>query len=90
MSFDEALDQVRELLRRRQRVTYQTLKVRFALDDALQSRAAARTAVLSHSAISANGRQAHVQYGSDQDHLGKVCSNVLMFLEEADEVLHTG
>jgi len=35
MTFDEALDQVRELLRTRRRVTYQALKVRFGLDDAV-------------------------------------------------------
>jgi len=34
MTFDEMLDQVRELLRTRQRVTYQALKLRFGLDDA--------------------------------------------------------
>jgi len=34
MTFDEVLDQVRELLQRRGRVTYRALKRRFALDDA--------------------------------------------------------
>src|SRR5262249_8801831 len=33
MMFDEVLDQVRELLQRRGRVTYRALKRRFALDD---------------------------------------------------------
>ena len=34
MTFDEVLDQVRELLQQRGRVTYGALKRRFALDDA--------------------------------------------------------
>src|SRR5215813_8362950 len=33
MTFDEVLDQVRELLQRRGRVTYRSLKRRFNLDD---------------------------------------------------------
>ncbi|HKA56013.1 MAG TPA: hypothetical protein VKJ47_20365 [Candidatus Binatia bacterium] len=33
MTFDEALDQVRELLQRRGRVTYRSLKLRYQLDD---------------------------------------------------------
>src|SRR5262245_49647151 len=33
MTFDEVLDQVRELLQQRGRVTYRSLKRRFALDD---------------------------------------------------------
>ena len=33
MTFDEVLDQVRELLQRRGRVTYRALKRRFDLDD---------------------------------------------------------
>src|SRR5574341_683212 len=33
MTFDEVLDQVRELLQQRGRVTYRALKRRFALDD---------------------------------------------------------
>src|SRR5215471_13696611 len=33
MTFDEALDQVRELLRQRGRVTYRSLKLRYQLDD---------------------------------------------------------
>ncbi|MBI3796033.1 MAG: AAA family ATPase, partial [Deltaproteobacteria bacterium] len=35
MSFDEVLDQVRELLQRRGRVTYRSLKLRYQLDDEL-------------------------------------------------------
>ena len=35
MTFDEALDQVRELLRQRGRVTYRSLKLRYQLDDEL-------------------------------------------------------
>jgi hypothetical protein len=35
MTFDEALDQVRELLRQRGRVTYRSLKLRYRLDDEL-------------------------------------------------------
>jgi len=35
MTFDEALDQVRELLQRRGRVTYRSLKLRYQLDDEL-------------------------------------------------------
>jgi class 3 adenylate cyclase len=35
MKFDEALDQVRELLRQRNRVTYRSLKLRYQLDDEL-------------------------------------------------------
>ncbi len=34
MTFDEVLDQVRELLQQRGRVTYRALQRRFALDDA--------------------------------------------------------
>ena len=34
MTFDEVLDQVRELLQRRGRVTYRALQRRFDLDDA--------------------------------------------------------
>ena len=33
MSFDEVLDQIRELLQQRGRVTYRSLKRRFDLDD---------------------------------------------------------
>jgi hypothetical protein len=33
MTFDEVLDQVRALLQQRSRVTYRSLKRRFALDD---------------------------------------------------------
>jgi len=33
MTFDEMLDQVRELLQRRSRVTYRSLKLRYQLDD---------------------------------------------------------
>ena len=33
MTFDEVLDQIRELLQQRGRVTYRSLKRRFALDD---------------------------------------------------------
>ena len=33
MTFDEVLDQVRELLQRRGRVTYRSLKLRYQLDD---------------------------------------------------------
>src|SRR5712692_1913511 len=35
MTFDEVLDQVRELLQRRGRVTYRSLKLRYQLDDEL-------------------------------------------------------
>src|SRR6476619_3726147 len=35
MTFDEVLDQVRELLRQRGRVTYRSLKLRYQLDDEL-------------------------------------------------------
>ena len=35
MTFDEILDQVRELLRQRSRVTYRSLKLRFQLNDEL-------------------------------------------------------
>ena len=35
MTFDEVLDQVRELLRQRSRVTYRSLKLRYQLDDEL-------------------------------------------------------
>jgi class 3 adenylate cyclase/predicted ATPase len=35
MTFDEALDQVREMLQRRGRVTYRSLKLRYQLDDDL-------------------------------------------------------
>ena len=35
MTFDEILDQVRELLRQRGRVTYRSLKLRYQLDDEL-------------------------------------------------------
>ena len=35
MTFDEILDQVRELLRQRSRVTYRSLKLRYQLDDEL-------------------------------------------------------
>src|SRR5215468_11203461 len=35
MTFDEALDQVRKLLRQRGRVTYRALKLRYQLDDEL-------------------------------------------------------
>ena len=35
MTFDEVLDQVRELLRRRGRVTYRSLKLRYQLGDEL-------------------------------------------------------
>ena len=35
MTFDEMLDQVRELLQRRSRVTYRSLKLRYQLDDEL-------------------------------------------------------
>ena len=34
MSFDEMLDQIRELLRQRGRLSYRALKLRFELDDA--------------------------------------------------------
>jgi len=33
MTFDEVLDQVRELLQQRGRVTYRSLKLRYQLDD---------------------------------------------------------
>ena len=33
MTFDEALDQIRELLHQRGRVTYRSLKLRYQLDD---------------------------------------------------------
>ena len=33
MTFDEVLDQVRELLQRKGRVSYQALKLRFNIDD---------------------------------------------------------
>jgi hypothetical protein len=35
MTFDEVLDQVRELLQQRGRVTYRSLKLRYQLDDEL-------------------------------------------------------
>src|SRR5437867_3073451 len=35
MTFDEVLDQVRELLQRRGRVTYRSLKLRYQLDEEL-------------------------------------------------------
>ena len=35
MTFDEALDQVRELLQQRGRVTYRSLKLRYQLDEEL-------------------------------------------------------
>src|SRR5215468_1844042 len=35
MTFDEVLDQVRELLQQRGRVTYRSLKLRYQLDDAV-------------------------------------------------------
>src|SRR5215510_14521960 len=35
MTFDEALDQIRELLQQRGRVTYRSLKLRYQLDDEL-------------------------------------------------------
>ena len=35
MTFDEALDQVRELLQQRGRVTYRSLKLRYQVDDEL-------------------------------------------------------
>jgi hypothetical protein len=35
MTFDEVLDQIRELLRQRGRVTYRSLKLRYQLDDEL-------------------------------------------------------
>jgi hypothetical protein len=35
MTFDEVLDQVRELLHQRGQVTYRSLKLRYQLDDAL-------------------------------------------------------
>jgi hypothetical protein len=35
MTFDEVLDQVRELLRQRSRVTYRSLKLRYPVDDEL-------------------------------------------------------
>jgi hypothetical protein len=38
MTFDEVLDQVRELLRQRGRLSYGALKRRFALDEAYLER----------------------------------------------------
>jgi hypothetical protein len=35
MTFDEILDQVRELLRQRSRVTYRSLKLRYQIADEL-------------------------------------------------------
>src|SRR5438045_1033666 len=35
MTFDEVLDQIRELLRQRGRVTYRSLKLRYQVDDEL-------------------------------------------------------
>ncbi len=56
MTFDEVLDQVRELLRQRQRLSYQALKRRFDIDDAYLDDLKAELIEAEQAATDENGR----------------------------------